>query len=68
MVIGLKPCPFCGASGARLLDTRDGVVCLDCDTMGPAADSSSEAAARWNRRDPFADLPVDSTKETGSDE
>lgn len=49
----LKPCPFCGNNGPEF-DTGGGtcrwVICNDCGTEGPSADSKRQAAARWNER------------------
>lgn len=46
----LLPCPFCNGS-AHLADTGvHWVICNDCSTEGPVADTEQDAIARWNTR------------------
>lgn len=46
----LLPCPFCNGS-THLSDTGvQWVVCNDCSTEGPVADTEQDAIAKWNTR------------------
>ena len=49
----LKPCPFCGSDTVdylKLSPTCWTVACGPCETEGPAASTSEEAAETWNKR------------------
>lgn len=51
----LKPCPFCGGEAVYNKCTpseHSYVICdnLDCETMGPTADSEAAAILAWNTR------------------
>ena len=48
----IKPCPFCGAIGARV--KRSGrwgwFVSCQCAAVGPSSETREAAIAAWNRR------------------
>lgn len=52
----LKPCPFCGAEGKKLLVLQDdGEYYVQCDNygcgaLGPYKDLPTEAVEAWNKR------------------
>lgn len=49
-----EPCPFCITDSTRTfqqkLSSTFGVWCVKCGTVGPTANTKSEAILRWNRR------------------
>ena len=48
---GLIPCPFCGSYDVEWQYERHSVVCLTCDTFGPAfRDNKERAEEAWNKR------------------
>jgi len=46
--IELKPCPFCGSSGAAVVGSF--VRCGNCGAVGPYGYTDLEAIERWNAR------------------
>ena len=65
----LKPCPFCGSSKLKIelpCAETPFILCMNCDTYGPTAESDEEAINRWNTRadsyspsDPKADYEAE---------
>ena len=50
----LRPCPFCGSMGVKLVETVIGhaVSCYECDVEGPNGYDEEEAREAWNKRRP----------------
>lgn len=55
----LAACPFCGSNECVAAEEHLkswSVICIDCDTSGPVAESEAEAEERWNHQIKSAQL------------
>lgn len=50
LVMNLRPCPFCGSDDVTVSWYLRCIICLDCDTRGPADESMKIAVEKWNSR------------------
>lgn len=51
-----KPCPFCSGRYLYVIgvgedDSKERIMCADCGSVGPLAESKEEAWDKWNKRD-----------------
>ena len=56
--IKLKPCPFCGYTGAEIIEAENKYLyyrymaqCQKCGAMAKLCRTKEEAVKNWNRRD-----------------